>query len=84
MDPYPSSPGLWRLSAAAKVVGMSPDTLARGCESGEIPIALVRIGPRLRFVKAAELSAYLASRPAEPDLLAWPPARLSKPFSNPQ
>lgn len=72
MTPYPSSPGLWRLEAAAKMVGMSIRTLARNCESGAIPVSLVRIGPRLRFVKATELTAFLAARPdqaaSEPDL----------------
>lgn len=72
MSSYPSSPGLWRLAVAAKAAGMSSDTLARSCESGAIPVSLVRIGPRLRFVKATEFTAFLAARPAqaasEPDL----------------
>ncbi len=68
MDPYPSSPGLWRLAAAASIAGLSPDLLARSCESGEIPVTLVQLGPRLRFVKATEFAAWLKSRDAEKDL----------------
>lgn len=68
MDANPPSAGLWRLAAAAKMAGLSPDTLARSCESGEIPVTLVRLGPRLRFVRAAELTAYLAARQSERNL----------------
>lgn len=51
--------GLWRLAAAAKRAGLSPELFTKACERGEIPVNLVRLGERLVFVRAAELEAWL-------------------------
>lgn len=56
--------GLWRLAAAAKRAGLSPELFTKACERGEIPVSLVRLGERLVFVRAAELEAWL--QPAAP------------------
>jgi hypothetical protein len=51
------------------MANVSADVLARSCERGEIPVTLVRLGPRLRFVKVAEFTAWLsASRHADVNL----------------
>ena len=58
---YPNTPGLWRLAAAASHAGLSPRMFADACERGDIPVTVVRIGT-FRFVRCAELGAWLASR----------------------
>lgn len=67
MAPYPPSAGFWRLAAAAKLAEMSPYRFARASERGEIPVTVVRLGAHLRFVNAAELTAYLANRAQQPE-----------------
>lgn len=58
--PTPSSPGLWRLAAAAARLGLHPETLAAAADAGELPITIVRLGPRgTRFVRAAEIENFL-------------------------
>ncbi|MBF6987243.1 AlpA family transcriptional regulator [Cupriavidus sp. IK-TO18] len=53
-------PGLYRLAAAAAVVGISVDLLEASIKRGDIPVNLVRLGERgLIFVRAAELHAWL-------------------------
>jgi hypothetical protein len=60
MDGNPSSPGLWRLAAAARMTGLSPDAFAGACRLGQIPVEIVEIGPRaFRFVKADQLTTWL-------------------------
>jgi hypothetical protein len=59
-EPNPSTPGLWRLATAARYAGITPDMLARACMAGEVPVELVRVGPRLRFVRAEQFQAWLA------------------------
>jgi hypothetical protein len=55
-----SSPGLWRLNAAASMVGLSPDAFAEACDRGDLPIEVIRIGPRgFRYVRVRELAAFL-------------------------
>lgn len=73
----PSSPGLWRLAAAARMAGMSPDSLAALCERGEVPVTLERLGPRgLRYVRCAELNAWLQGRSTKTGVAADEFARL--------
>lgn len=58
---YEPTPGLYRLTAAARRCGMSADTFAAAADRGDIPVRIVRVGPRgLRFVRVTELSAFLA------------------------
>lgn len=58
--PAPSSPGLWRVAAAAQLFGLSVDAFCAACEDGSLPIRLERIGPRgLRFVRASEVQKFL-------------------------
>lgn len=56
--------GWIRLRAAAKMAGLSPEMLARGCATGEIPVALRQYGPRLHFLHYGQLTAWLGI-PAE-------------------
>ena len=50
---------MWRLSAAAKRAGMSPELFAKACQRGDIPVKIVCLGERLHFVRIAELEAWL-------------------------
>ncbi|WP_042886309.1 helix-turn-helix transcriptional regulator [Cupriavidus necator] len=53
-------PGLYRLAAAAAVVGISVDLLEASIKRGDIPVNLVKLGERgLAFVRATELHAWL-------------------------
>jgi hypothetical protein len=62
-EPNPrGTQGLYRLPAAAKRAGLSPDLFVKAAERGDIPITPVRIG-RLIFVRVSELEAWL--QPAE-------------------
>lgn len=62
----PGTPGLWRLAAAARAAGMAPELFEAASKSGDIPVAVMRIGPRgLKFVRAAELQEFLAGRTRE-------------------
>ena len=56
-------PGLLRLNAAARLVGMPPEALAALCKAGDIPVELLTLGRRgLRYVRASELGAFLHGR----------------------
>jgi hypothetical protein len=69
IEPFPPSPGLWRLAAAAGFTGLTPHQLLRGCLAGVIPVSIIKLGERSHFVRADELKAWLAtSRPAEENL----------------
>ena len=59
--PYPPSPGLWRVGAAARMVGVSPRVLARACQLNVIPVTLVVLGERSRFVRIDEFEAWRKS-----------------------
>jgi hypothetical protein len=61
-ESYPSSPDFWRLSTAARMAGISPDVLARACATGAIPVTMVELGPRSRFVKVSEFNAWRAGK----------------------
>ncbi|WP_316150066.1 hypothetical protein [Cupriavidus sp. BIC8F] len=53
-------PGLYRIAAAAAVVGISVDLLEASIKRGDIPVNLIKLGERgLVFVRAAELHAWL-------------------------
>lgn len=54
--------GLWRLSAAAHQARISPELFEAGVEDGSIPLELIRIGRRFKYVRAADLAAWLAGR----------------------
>ncbi|MFJ1255985.1 helix-turn-helix transcriptional regulator [Cupriavidus sp. CuC1] len=53
-------PGLYRIAAAAALVGISPDLLESAIKRGEAPLTLLRLGSRrMLFVRAVELHAWL-------------------------
>jgi hypothetical protein len=55
-----ASPGLYRLAAAASLVGISVDLLESAIKRGDAPLELIKLGDRgLLFVRAAELHAWL-------------------------
>jgi len=57
---YPSSPGLWRIAAAARACSMTVETFAQAVALGDIPCEIVEIGPRgFRFVRVSELKQFL-------------------------
>lgn len=54
-DAQPRNMAGWiRLAAAARMVPISPDTLARWIRRGEVPVSMRRLGPRLIFVSAPQ------------------------------
>lgn len=59
----PPSIGLLRISAAARIAGLTPRVFRESLSTREIPIATVRIG-KLQHVRAAELNQWLTSTPA--------------------
>lgn len=64
----PPCSGLWRLGAAARLAGVPPESLARACRDKRIPVELVELGPRSRFVRVEQFQSWLSARPAT-DLL---------------
>lgn len=54
--------GLSRLSSAANLANLTPEMLEKGIEDGVIPLELIRIGPRLKFVRSTDLAAWLAGK----------------------
>lgn len=54
--------GLIRLSAAARLAGITPELLESGAASGCIPVEIIKIGPRIKYVRAAELGNWLHGR----------------------
>ena len=63
-DPeHHDAPGLYRLASAAGRVGMSPEALCVACDAGDIPMTVLRIGPRnFRYVRSSELEEFLRSQ----------------------
>lgn len=54
---------LWPIQGAANVAGLSVELLLSGIEAGDIPVALVTLGPaRRRFVRGAQMVAWLDGR----------------------
>ncbi|GAB3647350.1 hypothetical protein [Ramlibacter alkalitolerans] len=61
-DQHPANTqGLWRLGAAASSVGLTGKQLASACLNRRIPVSLVVLGERSRYVNAAEFNAWRAS-----------------------
>lgn len=54
----PNCAGWLRLGAAASMAGVSPDTLARWIERGDIPVTMRQQGVRLRFVNGPQFHAW--------------------------
>jgi hypothetical protein len=73
-DPQPASThGLWRLGAAAASVGLTAKQLASACLNRRIPVSIIVLGERSRYVNAAEFNAWranLTSPRADEDLFA--------------
>lgn len=58
--PTHATPGLWRLKSVAARLGLHPETLAAAAQAGDLPLTLLRIGPRgTRFFRAAEVESFL-------------------------
>lgn len=58
------TPGLYRVAYAANRCGLSTEAFVTAADLGDIPVPVLRIGPRaLRFVRATELSAFLQGSP---------------------
>lgn len=56
---YPSTPGYWRLSAAAKMLGIPPELLWRGALDNTFPNPVRTLRPNdrgMRFVNAADVA----------------------------
>jgi hypothetical protein len=57
--PQPPNMATWiRISMAAKIARVAPDTLADWIERGEIPVAIRQHGPRLRFVNGPQFDTW--------------------------
>jgi hypothetical protein len=54
--------GLCRLSSAAQLAKISPETFEKGIEEGAIPLELIRIGQRLKYVRSTDLAAWLSGK----------------------
>ena len=63
MHTPPPTNGLLRLSAAARLAGLTPEAMRAALARNEIPITSIHLG-KLTFVKAAELNQWLSSTPA--------------------
>jgi hypothetical protein len=48
-----------RLGPAGDISGLSPRMLAHACSTGQIPVSLLQIGPRLKFVHYGQLMNWL-------------------------
>jgi hypothetical protein len=58
--PYPSTPGLWPIRAAAVYVGISVNGLQAGIDNGDIPVLVHRVGPSgKRYVHVEQLVAWV-------------------------
>jgi hypothetical protein len=55
-------PGLYRIGAAASIAGLSQEAFAKACAAGSIPLQIVSIGPRLRYVRAEEFTRWLKGK----------------------
>lgn len=54
--------GLVRLSAAARLAGVTPELLEIGAADGSVPLEIIQIGKRVKFVRGTELGAWLHGR----------------------
>lgn len=60
--PSKDFPGLYRLHAAAVMTGMSPSAFEAASKAGVIPVEIIRTTPRLAYVRAVELNAFLKGK----------------------
>lgn len=60
--PSKDSPGLFRLQAAAAMAGMSSPTFEAAVKTGVIPVEIIRTTPRMAYVRATELNAFLKGK----------------------
>jgi hypothetical protein len=51
--------GLVRLSAAARLAGITPELLEVGVADGSVPLEIIQIGKRVKLVRGSELGAWL-------------------------
>ncbi len=54
--------GLCRLSSAANLAKLSPELFEQGIEDGAIPLELIRIGKRFKYVRSTDLAAWLSGQ----------------------
>lgn len=57
--PHNDRPGLWRLSHAARLAGLTPEALEAASKAGTIPVRVERLGPRSAYVRAEDFSLWL-------------------------
>ncbi|HQH64220.1 MAG TPA: hypothetical protein PLE55_11295 [Clostridiales bacterium] len=55
------SPALLRIGHAARISGLSPDLFEAASHAGAIPVRIIQLGPRSRYVSADEFNAWLKS-----------------------
>ena len=65
----PTKPALIRLSAAAAMLGLTPEHLVRGVLDRSVPLTPVRVS-QTTFFRTVELNAWLRDQPA-PDPSAY-------------
>jgi hypothetical protein len=58
---HADAPGLYRLGPAARRAGLTPDAFQAGSTAGTIPVRVLQISERGRYVPAAEFRAWLES-----------------------
>lgn len=58
-QPHNDAPGLCRLSAAARRAGLTAEKFEEASAAGLIPVAVIRLSPRMAYVRIAELEAWL-------------------------
>jgi hypothetical protein len=63
--PTQTKPALIRLGAAAQVLGLTSEHLARGVLDGSVPLQVVRIS-QTTFFRSVELNAWHRGLPAPP------------------
>jgi len=58
-QPHNDTPGLCRLSAAARRAGLTAEKFEEASTAGLIPVAVIRLSPRMAYVKCIELENWL-------------------------
>jgi hypothetical protein len=61
LPPAAPATGLIRLAEAARMAGISTDIFEAGVAKGSIPVAIIKPGCRVRYVRAAEFNAWLGA-----------------------
>lgn len=62
IDAPPTPMGLSRVASAANLANISPALFEKGLEDGTIPLEVIRIGKRFKYVRSTELGAWLSGR----------------------